>query len=336
MLHILLTILKIIGIILLVIIGLVLLILSCALFVPIRYSVAIKYKDSPDIKVKVTYLLHIISAAYILKGKKGNIEIKIFGFKLHFFDKEKKKLNEKYDKDTEMFEEMSRTLRQAEKNMFSDEIEIDEIYDSGRNAGTVSKAEKNFDSELENQEIIDKNDLKSGSQSVDESKPEDIGDNGREHKRKSILQRIKDKIVQIKKKIKYLIDKICGTIKNVGKNINGALDFLKQEDTKLAFSFIKGEAVKIFKHVRPRKMKGYVNFGFDDPAITGQVIGILYMFRVGFKKNFVLNPDFENKKLETDVLIKGRVQLYYLLYIALRVYKNKNFNSILKKRRKHG
>ena len=62
MIHILLTILKIIGIILLVIIGLILAILLCVLFVPVRYKAKIDYQEGkPDISVNVSYFLHAIS-----------------------------------------------------------------------------------------------------------------------------------------------------------------------------------------------------------------------------------------------------------------------------------
>lgn len=61
MLHIILTILKIIGILLLLIIGLLLAITLCVLFLPIRYCGNSKYnKDERNLQIKVRYLFGII------------------------------------------------------------------------------------------------------------------------------------------------------------------------------------------------------------------------------------------------------------------------------------
>lgn len=62
MLHIILFILKIIGIILAVLLGLTALALLAVLFVPIRYSCSAKYYDKmPEASFKVTWLLHFLT-----------------------------------------------------------------------------------------------------------------------------------------------------------------------------------------------------------------------------------------------------------------------------------
>ena len=80
----------------------------------------------------------------------------------------------------------------------------------------------------------------------------------------------------------------------------------------------------------PRKIKGYIDFGFDDPSTTGKVLGIYYAIMKKSPKRFKINPDFENKKLETDIFFKGRIRLYYIIYIILKVYFNKDFKYVLK------
>ncbi len=354
MLHIVLTILKIIGIILLVIIGLILVICACILFVPVRYSAKIKYKDEPDVQIRVTYLLHMINATYIIKGKDKNLFIKIFGFRTHFFDKDKREKNDKYDEDTEMFEEMSRRLnadmKEAEDSDVQDieVVEIENEEEIGQKKRYRKNDRKHIFREDVNKSENDENDeigyeIEKGLNiGIDKSIAGDKylscekEEYNRKGKTKSIYERVKEKITCFINKIKYRFMNICGTIKNIGKNINEKIEFLKKEETRNALYFVKGEAIKVLRHIRPRKVKGYVTFGFDNPAYTGQTLGIIYMLTKGPKDNLVLKPDFANKIFESDAVIKGRVQAYYLLYIAIRVYKNKNFNSILKKRRKNG
>ena len=68
MLHILLLILKIIGIVLAVIIGLIVLLLAIVMFVPIRYTVSGKYYGKPKLKAQVYWLFHLLRV-YIAEKK---------------------------------------------------------------------------------------------------------------------------------------------------------------------------------------------------------------------------------------------------------------------------
>ena len=147
MLHILLTILKVIGIIILVLISLVILIIAAILFVPIRYSIDAIYDrkvKNLDFKIKITYLLHLISVKYIYKD--DGLSIKIFGIKTHFFDKETKAMEEKINKETKMFEKMSSEIKDNMTEMpevYEQLKKIDEERD--RLAENVNKTEENIE-----------------------------------------------------------------------------------------------------------------------------------------------------------------------------------------------
>ena len=80
MLHILLLILKIIGIILAVILGILLLLIGIVLFVPIRYEISAKCDgtiDSLRAKGKVTWLLHLLQAEFFVKGTKLKWQVRV-------------------------------------------------------------------------------------------------------------------------------------------------------------------------------------------------------------------------------------------------------------------
>ena len=66
MLHIILIILKIIGIVLLSIVGIILLAIACVLFVPVRYRIRLTREEGEGkppvaVYVKITWLLHLIN-----------------------------------------------------------------------------------------------------------------------------------------------------------------------------------------------------------------------------------------------------------------------------------
>ena len=69
--------------------------------------------------------------------------------------------------------------------------------------------------------------------------------------------------------------------------------------------------------------------GMDDPAATGKILsyyGILYPF-IGGHVNIV--PDFDRKRIEGSVLIKGKVRLFTFIKAALRIYFSKDIRKLL-------
>lgn len=333
MLHIILTILKIIGIILLVIIGLVLLICACILFVPVRYNVRITYKDKLIVNARITYLLHAVSAKYLREGADGNTELRIFGLKTHFFDKDKKEKDRKYEEDTRMFEEMSEQIKDS-RILETDNYPTDskqQAYTEEQDNVQVKKAHSNKIENDEPDRQISNSDIDDGTQDEPYTK-EDL----RELKGLKRVKKIKFKIKEIIRKIKYRFKKICGTIRKICKSIKDFKAFMSDDKTKKALSLVKKESAKLIKHIKPKKVKGYLVFGFDNPSYTGRLLGIIYMFTKGTRKNFQISPDFENRVFETDVRLKGRIQIYFLLIIAYRFYKDKNFREVLERRRTYG
>ena len=320
MLHILLTILKVIGIIILVLISLIILIIAAILFVPIRYSIDAIYDrkvKNLDFKIKITYLLHLISVKYIYKD--DGLSIKIFGIKTHFFDKETKAMEEKINKETKMFEKMSSEIKDNMTEMpdvYEQLKKIDEERD--RLAENVNKKEENIENN---------------------NKDNDTEENTEEFikvEKQNIFSRIYSKIKAIIIKIKYRFIKFCDTIKKICKNVNDLKEFISDDNTKEAFGFLKKEALILLKHIRPRRIKGYVHFGFDDPSYTGNLLGLIYMILRGSPKEFRINPDFENKVFDGEIHAKGRVQCYLLLIIGIRLYKNDNLKLLLERRRTNG
>ena len=98
MIGVLLSILKIIGIILLCILGFIILLLLMVLFVPLRYRIKGNYKDKiPDFCIKAHYLLHMVSVSFVIKDKSKELIIRLFGIKLKL--KKKKQKEEAKSKD---------------------------------------------------------------------------------------------------------------------------------------------------------------------------------------------------------------------------------------------
>ena len=83
MLHIVLTILKVIGIILLVILGILLAVILLVLFVPLRYRLNVRRGNTPlTVDGRVTWLLHLLRIDLFYQEEQGSAEIRLLGRRL--------------------------------------------------------------------------------------------------------------------------------------------------------------------------------------------------------------------------------------------------------------
>ncbi len=294
MLHILGMILKIAGILLGSILGIFLLATLLILFVPIRYQVNGSYQEKINVKAKISWLLSIVKVS-IQYGEKGiSFKIALFGISLG-----KKK-------------EQKRILVREKENS---EIEkVQETKEIKENKGIQ-----------ETKEIKEKKEIQE-TKEIEEKK--EIREEKEESKEKFSFTK---KIREIQEKIKYTICTICDKIKTARKKVEDIKDFLQDEKNKEAFRLIKGQLLLLWKHTKPRKYSVTCHFGFEDPAITGQLLGAASMFMPLYKNKVQLYPDFNQKVFLAEGFLKGRVRIFPLFLIILRLWRNKQVRSTVRK-----
>ena len=95
MVHVLLLILKIIGILLLVLLGLVLAVLLCVLFVPVRYRIQGSRHGKLQASGQVSWLLHAVSFRARYQKEELDLRLKLFGITLWPRKKKEKKKERK-------------------------------------------------------------------------------------------------------------------------------------------------------------------------------------------------------------------------------------------------
>ena len=84
------------------------------------------------------------------------------------------------------------------------------------------------------------------------------------------------------------------------------------------------------KKAAPKKVTGTVRFGFDDPALTGETLGILGMIYGKLPKDLSVQPDFEQEILRGDVRMKGSFQAVTAAGIALRLFRDQNLRKTIR------
>lgn len=320
MLSVILFILKIIGIILLVILGLIVALLLSVLFVPVRYGSKGQFAENDDgvsysISVKLSWLLHIISVSCFADSTMDDspkIKVRLFGINFSGLftgkDRSDKPVHHKKEKN--------------EKTVLSEEIKKTE------NTENTEKAVKNeINKNVTEDPASEDNTVIKSNKTTEEKAPE--------HKRETESKESVSK--KSSKKVRNFIDKvsrICDKIKNVNDVKRSFVDYLKKEESKAAIREIKFIVFKLLKHIFPQKLKAYIHFGFEDPATTGQVLGVAAVFYGIYGENLELQPDFEKQALDGRYALKGRIRVFTLILTAWKLYRNRwirDFISFSKK-----
>lgn len=354
MLHILLLILKIIGITLGILIGIIILAVCLALFVPLHYRIEIERSEgegNPPIEAtaKVTWLLHFINMRLMFSSElKLRLRVLFFTiFRLPAKEKNKssgkksKKKNKENDSDRESGhkEKKKRSDRKSgqkdKKKVSGSESEHkdkEKIFGSESEQGTEEKiSEKNSDQPYKNkaEEKIENN-----PQNILRADIADDNTGNRDEENSEQKLSLKEKLIKIWEffqNIWYTIRGLCDRIKGILENVEYYLDIIKGDTFKSSFALCKDELCSIFSYIRPRTFKMDLVIGTGDPASTGQALAyyysILYPF-LGPQAN--VQGDFEQKRIEGTALIKGKIKLFTFIKAAVRIYFNKDIRKLLK------
>ena len=78
------------------------------------------------------------------------------------------------------------------------------------------------------------------------------------------------------------------------------MDFVEDYHLKELFAEGKAELNGLWRHYRPRKATGYLQFGTGDPALTGELTGILYLLLPAVSE-VQLEPDFNDAMLQMEL-----------------------------------
>lgn len=325
MLHILLLILKIIGIILGTLLAILLIGLCIALFVPVHYRLEARRTEeegAPPIEVEgsVTWLLHFVNIRFRYPAD-VYLRARLFlftVFRLPPKQKEKEGMRGRSGK-----KDGKGISRNKEKKKEPDEE---------RCADREKEQQKSSTQEKEGQSggNVEKN---TGGQIKNESRPPDEKKSMPEDgSKRSIAEKMKAVIARIRKifqNIWYTLTGICDKIKTIWENIEYYIGVLRSDTFQKAFSLCKEELYAIFSYIRPRKFQADLTIGMDDPAATGKILsyyGMMYPL-IGGHVNIV--PDFERKRIEGSVLIKGKVRLFTFIRAAVRIYFSKDIRKLL-------
>lgn len=315
MLHILLLILKWIGIVLAVFLLLVLLLINVGLFVPIRYRAEASCQneiETLEAKFELSWMWKLLFFTACWKEGKADMKVRI-GWK-YLFAEEKEESDLRHEQEEERFLKEQKenlppekTNRSLPKNRVQEQEEPEECFREHMDPGTDQNAEKGKE----------KGRFTAGRRKAER------------RRKKTLWVRMKEKISGWIESCKIFWKKLL----LIGRNIRGKKEqiesFLTDASHRRAFHSLKREMKVLFRDVSPKDVKIVGKIGFEDPYMTGQVLAALGMLFPFLGENTVIVPDFEKKVCEGSVHIEGKIHNFRMAAILWRLVKDRDVRKII-------
>lgn len=348
LLHILLTILKILGILLLVVAGLLLLIVLALLFVPVTYKVqGNKSQETWGISGRVSWLFGGISARFWHRGEIG-WELRLLGIPVRKLMRRLRggKRRKRQEKKTSSGRKEKGASAQngpspSEETFVKRESSLSEgtfvKRESSPSEETPVQKEPSPSKESPLRKVASPSEeppvqKESPCQETKAAEGTESGEPKRGPGRiaaavGNLWRRIRSffvRLVQLPGKIAGRIRKMWLTFRRFCDKIRRWKEFLTRDTTKAAVKFLLGRGRALLVHILPRKVRGNVTVGFEDPAMTGQLLAAAGVFYPLYKENIQITPVFDRQVLEGDFLIKGRIFGAAFVWTAWKIYRNRN------------
>ena len=280
------TALKIIGIVILAIIALALLIILMVLFIPVRYKGKVYFKEVPDIALSVTWFFKFLSLNITYKD--GLDIIGKVGWLFKVYSNHDDDTDTDTNEETEDYKSEVREIVDTVNENKKEDISVDNT----NKANVITEKKENL--EAENKiKALDKQEKKQSKKKKSKS-----------NKKKSTAKKESklDKLINKAKDIHYL---------------------LTEEENKKTLLLMLEKIKNLLVHILPKRIVGFFKFGFDDPSTTGQVLEAVAIFYPLYRDDFKIVPMFYDEIIEVDISFKGRLRVFYALYIGLILWLNK-------------
>lgn len=316
MLGVLLIILKTIGIIILSLLLLVLVLLALVLFVPIRYKIYASYYGKLKFRLRLSYLFKLLRIRADYEDD-FSYEGKIAFFRFLKSDNVgksiKNKDNESKDKglkEKTVFDEFS-----DEEFDFTDTEEYKNAEIGSNERIDSANSKEVTDEQALNEETLNEETLKENKSLIT--------------KLRIYIKKFLNKLREILRLISDSLRKVKGAKEKLVAKINKITAIITDEENKEFAKFILLRVKELIKLIRPKKYKIDLHFGFEDPATTGKVLMYLSVIYGLTGLDMKINSEFEEEIKEGEIVLKGSLQLFFVLIIAIKLLLNKKFKELV-------
>ena len=303
-----LSILKGIGCVIGILLLLILLYIVLVCIIPVRYEFDGDYHDRFDGSTKLRYLPVGLKILVSYRNEKLQYTIRLFGGVIMTnTDAKISWIGRKLFVDEE---------KQAESDFASDvDNDISDIV-------SVDTSRQSVEQDASGQAFQE-----SVVQQAKESHTEEERQTPKQDNKQSFLQRIRDRIQNVKQRIRRIYRKG----QQWTKKKEAILKVYHSQRFAVAKKDVKGYIRQFFHIIKPVKLEGEIHFGFDDPSVTGELLGVMACMLPLYQNYLTICPDFEQACIDGYLRGKGKIYLGALLILLLKILWNKNLIKVTKK-----
>lgn len=355
---------KIIGILLLSVLLLILFTTGVVLLVPVRYRAKAQKQETPvNGEAEISWLLRLIYVCVRFQGTDVSLSFRIAGIdwkkrrekkqsesqKPHGSHRNRKRRGNRRKQDASMPQTTSAgSLTQSELQAPAKSQAQPEQIPSAKTEAQNQTDRMLLESvrETEAKQPEQSGMEKESGQNPEQTPEETAGHAGETEAEQESEGAVKKAVSRIEARIRHMIETIrrkAQRLRNQFRNLcrkkealTALKDWITGEEMWPSVTRAIGLVKKIILHILPQRGQVQLTFGFDDPAVTGQVLGVLAMLYPKFRGNLDVEPCFDRAVLEGSVCVRGRIRLGTLLVLFLRIIKDKNIRTLIGKVRKGG
>jgi len=362
----LLTILKVLGIILLSILGLLLIIILLFLFVPFVYKIRVKYVGKQlEADGEVSFLFRLLRARAAYKDALS-YEAKAAFFTLISSEKagrdeEDGKEAHKESKAADVKAEDT-SLKTTEAGTSTGITEPEEAEEAKVETGRRQEAEtqtpkstiveRELEAEADSKQVNNQPEsIKQEDSNIEDGTQEDCkqavcGQVNEENKagkkaksKKAKKQKSKKtkkklnifaKIEEIKEKIEAKWTAFKETFLSLNNKKEAVLKFINAEGTAAGIFYLLTQSKILIKMILPKKIKGWLRFGTGDVYTEGQYLTYLCFVYPLYAGKFDIIPEWEEEVIEVDASFSGKIRMFAMLLIGLKLLFSKKVKALLR------
>ncbi len=338
--------LKIIGGVLLFLLGFLLLALCLVFFVPVRYRVLAKLLEGQEaqLRVQVSWLLHLVTFFFVQEEGESRSSIRIFGIRLKPKKEKKKKSKERNNEQQasratlmskkRAAKEEARTEAERENETEAEPTDREEtLWESTREETTKPFAED----EPKKTERLGKAAFFERQKALGEAEPTDreetLWESTREETTKPFAEDEPKKTERLGKAAFFERQKALGRrLKTLCGQLGTWKERLFREENKSVVLAVLAELKYLLGHFKFRKLIADIQFCAGDPAATGQALGVLSMLPFLYGKQVAVFPDFEGDEayVRGEVSFKGRMRVIHFAASLVRLWKEKEVRGFIR------
>lgn len=362
----LLTILKVLGIILLSILGLLLIIILLFLFVPFVYKIRVKYIGKQlEAEGEVSFLFRLLRARAAYKDELS-YEAKAAFFTLISSEKagrdeEDGKEAHKESKAADVKAEDT-SLKTTEAGTSTGITGPEEAEEAKVETGTRQEAETQIPkSTVVERKLEAEADSKQVNDQPESFKPEDskIEDGTQEDCKQAVCGQVNEenkagkkakskkakkqkskktkkklnifaKIEEIKEKIEAKWTAFKETFLSLNNKKEAVLKFINAEGTADGIFYLLTQSKILIKMILPKEIKGWLRFGTGDVYTEGQYLTYLCFVYPLYAGKFDIIPEWEEEVIEVDATFSGKIRMFAMLLIGLKLLFSKKVKALLR------